>query len=261
MGRNRTGDTWIFSPLLYQLSYRTIPDWECEDRSMTSFCQNYFESIPREILEPYFNPAAALLLPGGGGGERRIFSPERSYQPERLFLPVSQPKRFVIIGPECTGKSTLSAALAQAFNTVWVPEYARGYIDALARPYNETDLLAIAGGQLRSEDEAAGTAKGPLIIDTDLYVVKVWSESAYGRCDRRILEAIAARRYDGYLLTGIDMPWSYDPQREHPAPRERRYFYEQYRDIVQNSGTPWAAIHGNEAERLRLGLDFIGSLK
>ena len=25
VGRDRTADTWIFSPLLYQLSYRTIP--------------------------------------------------------------------------------------------------------------------------------------------------------------------------------------------------------------------------------------------
>jgi hypothetical protein len=25
VGRDRTGDTWIFSPLLYRLSYRTIP--------------------------------------------------------------------------------------------------------------------------------------------------------------------------------------------------------------------------------------------
>ncbi len=24
VGRNRTADTWIFSPLLYQLSYRTV---------------------------------------------------------------------------------------------------------------------------------------------------------------------------------------------------------------------------------------------
>ena len=26
-GQNRTGDTWIFSPLLYQLSYRAIHKW------------------------------------------------------------------------------------------------------------------------------------------------------------------------------------------------------------------------------------------
>lgn len=180
------------------------------------------------------------------------------YQLGGLILQVRQPKRFVVIGPECTGKSTLSAGLAAALHTLWVPEYARGYIDGLRRPYTEPDLLRIAEGQLRSEDEHAARAAQTLIIDTDLYVVKVWSESAYGRCDRRILEAIASRRYDGYLLTGIDMPWSFDPQREHPEPGERRYFYEQYRDIVQNSGVPWVAIHGTGAERLEQAKGFIG---
>lgn len=170
---------------------------------------------------------------------------------------MSLPKRFVVIGPECTGKSTLSEGLARKLGTVWVAEFARAYIDALARPYSEPDLLAIAEGQLRSEDAAAPRAGDLLIVDTDLYVIKVWSESAFGRCDRRILEQIAARQYDGYLLTGIDMPWSFDPQREHPAPDERRYFYEQYRDIVQNSGVPWAAIHGTESERLEQALEFI----
>lgn len=171
-----------------------------------------------------------------------------------------QPKRIVVIGPECTGKSTLSVALAGALGAIWVPEYARSYIDALPRPYNEADLLAIADGQLRGEDEAAARANGILIIDTDLNVLKVWSESAFGRCHRAILEAIAQRRYDGYLLTGIDMPWTYDPQREHPDPAERRYFYEQYHDIVQNGGVPWAAIRGGEQERLQAALAFVRSL-
>lgn len=174
---------------------------------------------------------------------------------------MSQPKRFVVIGPECTGKSTLSTALAAALRTIWVPEYARGYIDALARPYNESDLLAIAEGQLRTEDEGAMRANEILIVDTDLNVLKVWSESAFNRCDRAILETIAQRRYDGYLLTGIDMPWTYDPQREHPDPTERRYFYNQYRDIVQNSGAPWAAILGDEEQRLQAALDFIRGLE
>jgi nicotinamide riboside kinase len=48
--------------------------------------------------------------------------------------------KIVVIGPESTGKSTLSAALAHKLHTVWVPEYARTYIDLLDRPYTEADL-------------------------------------------------------------------------------------------------------------------------
>ncbi len=61
--------------------------------------------------------------------------------------------KIVVLGPESTGKSTLSQKLAAHYNTVWAPEYAREYIDGLQRPYEQADLLSIAEGQLRLEDE------------------------------------------------------------------------------------------------------------
>lgn len=160
-------------------------------------------------------------------------------------------KKIVVIGPESTGKSTLSSQLAAHFKTVWVKEFARGYLETLNRPYEKEDLLTIAEGQLRAEDEVAAGADSILICDTDLHVVKVWSEAKYGDCDPRILEMIANREYDGYLLTYIDIAWEDDPQREHPRPEEREYFYNIYRDIVMNAGTPWADIRGSYEERLQ----------
>ena len=160
-------------------------------------------------------------------------------------------KKIVVIGPESTGKSTLSAQLAAHFNTVWVREFARGYLETLNRPYEANDLVTIAEGQLRSEEEALPAANRLLICDTDLHVIKVWSEAKFGDCDPRILSMIAGRRYDGYLLTYIDIPWEDDPQREHPRPEERAYFYNIYRDIVINSGAPWADIRGGYDERLQ----------
>lgn len=163
----------------------------------------------------------------------------------------------MVIGPESTGKSTLSAQLAVHFNTVWVREFARGFLESLNRPYEAKDLLTIAAGQLQAEDEALAKANGLLICDTDLHVVKVWSEAKYGDCDPRILDMIASRRYDGYLLTYIDIPWEDDPQREHPQPEEREYFYNIYRDIVMNAGLPWADIRGSYEERLQKAISAI----
>lgn len=163
-------------------------------------------------------------------------------------------KKIVVIGPESTGKSTLSAALADALHTLWVPEYARAYIEALDRPYMESDLLHIAHGQLEREDAAAAQCGRVLVCDTDLYVLKVWSEASFGRCHRFILDQIAARQYDHYLLTYIDTPWEHDPLREHPLPEERYYFYHQYRDIVMNSGVPWTDVRGDESMRLATAL-------
>lgn len=166
-------------------------------------------------------------------------------------------KKIVVIGPESTGKSTLSAQIARELNTLWVPEYAREYLEGLGRGYNQDDLLQIAKGQIRNEDALTAKANNFIICDTDLHVVKVWSESKYGFCDKWILEEIARREYDMYLLTFIDVLWEDDPLREHPEEGQRHYFYNVYRDIVQQSGLPWADVRGDEKERLTIVLEAI----
>lgn len=167
---------------------------------------------------------------------------------------MSDIKKIVVIGPESTGKSTLSAALAQELNTVWVPEYARAYLGKLSRPYEQPDLLKIAKGQLELENKLEAKANNLLICDTNLHVIQVWSHARYNSSHRFITENIAARKYDMYLLTNIDTIWEDDPLREHPLPEERRYFYNIYKDIVQNSGLPWADISGTHEERLKKAL-------
>lgn len=166
-------------------------------------------------------------------------------------------KKIVVIGPESTGKSTLSQQLAKALDTLWVPEYARAYLEELDRSYEELDLLKMAQGQLTLEDAIAEDAAKFLVCDTDLYVLKVWSESKYNRCHPWILEQVAARKYDMYLLTDIDIEWEDDPLREHSDPAMRQYFYAIYKEIVINSGLPFAFIHGNPDQRLQQALEVI----
>jgi len=169
-------------------------------------------------------------------------------------------KKVVVIGPESTGKSTLSEKLAAHFNTVWTPEYARDYLDQLNRPYEEHDLLEIAAGQVALERRQAGNANKVLICDTDLYVIKVWSEHKYGHCDPRILNQVAQQHCDLYLLTYIDLPWEEDPQREYPDPAMRTYFYNIYKDIVIASGVNWVDIRGNYQEREALAIAAVEQL-
>ena len=166
-------------------------------------------------------------------------------------------KKIVVIGPESTGKSTLSEALAKALFTAWVPEFARAFLEGLGRPYKEEDLLTIAQGQADSEKQLSATAADLVICDTDLYVIKVWSEHKYGRCHPWILGQIAERKYDLYLLTGIDIDWQHDPLREHADPQMRNYFYNIYKDIAIESGLPWVEIKGSPEQRLQLALDAV----
>ena len=171
---------------------------------------------------------------------------------------MSELKKIAIIGPECTGKSELAQFLADHYHTEWVPEYARAYLDRLYRPYTEDDLLKIAHGQLRLEDEYARDAQKVLICDTNLYVIKIWSEFKYGHCADEILEQIRSRRYDLYLLTYVDIPWQDDPQREHPQRREE--LYQIYHREMQAQGVPFVEIKGERERRRAAAIQAIDSV-
>lgn len=164
-------------------------------------------------------------------------------------------KKVAVIGPECTGKSKLSEFLASHFKTGWVPEYARGYIDNLVRPYQEHDLLTIARGQMRLEDKWEKDCKDIMICDTNLYVIKVWSEFKYGTCDPEILHHIKTRKYDLYLLTNVDIPWEDDPLREHPHQREELYAI--YLNEMKNQAVPCVVIKGDREQRRRTAVEAI----
>ena len=97
-------------------------------------------------------------------------------------------KKIVILGPESTGKSTLCEELAQHYDALWCPEFAREYLLTYGMNYDYDDLLTIAKGQLALEDEYAvlathewaqqeikRTSSPLLFIDTNMYVMKVWA--------------------------------------------------------------------------------------
>jgi len=161
-------------------------------------------------------------------------------------------RKVCVLGPECTGKTFLSESLAKKLNTVWVEEYARAYLNRLNKPYDESDLVKIAHGQVRMEDEWIKDANKILICDTNLYVIKVWSEFKYGHCDKEILDIINQRTYDLYLLTYIDIPWLSDPLREHPDRRQE--LYDIYLREMKGQPVPFVEVKGDEQQRLDTSL-------
>ena len=167
-------------------------------------------------------------------------------------------KKVVVIGPESTGKSSLCEGLAAHYHTDWVPEYAREYLLAHGMNYSFEDLTTIARGQLALEDrlaaEAGAAGQDLLFVDTDMYVMKVWSEFVFGRCDPWILGQIATRRYDAYLLCRTDLPWVKDELREYPDLVSREKLFHFYRDSLVNQGVPWVEIGGQGDQRLQAGI-------
>jgi len=148
--------------------------------------------------------------------------------------------RVAITGPESTGKSSLAKVLAEHYNTLWVPEYSREYIDNLDRDYTYEDVEKIAVSQIQKEKELLPSAKTILFADTELLVIKIWLEHKFNKTPYWLDYEIDRQKYDLYLLCDIDIPWEYDPQREHPELRQ--YFFDLYQQKLKNRGFKYIIV-------------------
>ena len=96
-----------------------------------------------------------------------------------------------------------------------------------------------------------------LFIDTDMYVMKVWCEFVFNKCHNWILNRIADRTYDGYLLCNVDLDWVKDALREYPDSKTRAKLYYYYKDLMVNQSVPWVDISGDYFTRFEKAIDFI----
>ena len=181
--------------------------------------------------------------------------------------------KVVVIGPESTGKSTLCKQLANHYNTLWVPEFAREYLEKNGTDYSYENLLTIAKEQVCLEDQyikrmenlnpetGSSAIQQPLLfIDTDMYVMKIWCEFVFDKCPNWILNQIATRQYDLYLLCNVDLPWTKDALREYPDFEIRDKLYHYYKDVMINQPIPWVEISGDYYQRIKKAVDRIDSL-
>lgn len=171
--------------------------------------------------------------------------------------------KVVLFGPESTGKTTLSEQLARHYNTVWVAEYAREYLQQKWNNERKTcepkDLLPIAEGQIRLENTLSAKATDVLICDTDLLETKVYSEAYYiGHCDPILEKYALANSYDLYLLTYIDVPWVGDDLRDKPNEREKMFDY--FKDTLEKYDRNFVILKGDKKTRLQTAISHIDEL-
>ena len=158
-------------------------------------------------------------------------------------------RKIAIVGPESTGKSTISSMLAEHYETVWVPEYAREYCEKLSAPCTWEDEINMFRGQLELEKELLPKANKILICDTTFITVKIWSDQMFGKAPQEVLDELPKHPYDFYLLMNIDLPWEDDPLRDFPNMRE--HFMEVWHRELQELGANYTVISGQAEERLQ----------
>lgn len=163
--------------------------------------------------------------------------------------------KVAVTGPESAGKTTLAKALAEYYGTVWVPEFARTYLEDLKRPYEEEDLVKIAEGQIALEKSLESKADKILFCDTEMLVIKIWSEYRYQKCHPRILSFLEKQRYDLYFLTAPDIPWEPDPLRENPL--NRTFFFELYETSLKKLRLHYKVLAGSVSDRMEQAVEII----
>ncbi|MFM6975276.1 MAG: AAA family ATPase [Sphingobacteriaceae bacterium] len=166
-------------------------------------------------------------------------------------------KKIAIVGPESTGKSTISAALAAYYHTIWVPEYAREYCEKLTEPCTWQDEINMFRGQLELEKQLLPKANQILICDTTFITVKIWSDEIFGQSPQEVVDELPKHPYDFYLLMDIDLPWQDDPLRDFPTLRE--HFMVIWHKELQALNANYQVISGSGEERFQNAVQAIDS--
>jgi len=170
--------------------------------------------------------------------------------------------KIAMFGPESTGKTTLAIQLADHYKTAWVPEFARDYLqkkwDMQQQICDVDDMLPIAYGQTKLENDGQAVADTYLFCDTNLMVTKVFSEVYYNYCDPALDKAAQEHEYDLFFLTDIDVPWEKDDLRDRAEGRDAVFGLFK-KSLIENN-KPFITLSGDKNLRLEKAISIIDDL-
>lgn len=169
--------------------------------------------------------------------------------------------RVVLFGPESTGKSTLSRQLASYYKTVYVPEFAREFLQAKFDRTGEVcgfeDLMPICIGQRKLENEKVSQASGYLFCDTDALETYTYSHIYFGKAPEGVTRMVEKSHYELYLLMDVDLPWEKDDLRDRPDDREA--IYKMFKKALDTFGKKYITISGVGDDRLKNAIEAINN--
>ena len=170
--------------------------------------------------------------------------------------------KIALFGPESTGKTTLAIQLAEHFKTAWAPEFARDYLqekwEKSSQICDVNDMLPIAYGQTKLENDSLSVANKFLFCDTNLLVTKVFSEVYYNFCDPLLEKAALKHEYDLFFLTNIDVPWEKDDLRDKPEGRESVFAV--FKQTLIDNNKPFITLSGDKDLRLNKAVSIVNDL-
>ncbi len=162
--------------------------------------------------------------------------------------------RIAFTGPESCGKSTLAKWLSEMYRLPLSEEFAREYLSQ-KESYIQDDLNSITLGQLADWQKKGAE----FVADTEMTVLKIWSEYRFKNAAPLILEAHKNQAFDHYFLCAPDIPWEADPLRENPSNRDELFIlYEA--EIIKNQWT-YTILKGSLEKRQKEVIRVLNTLQ
>lgn len=154
--------------------------------------------------------------------------------------------KITFTGPESSGKTSLSKAIADHFDAQWFPEHARAYLLDRDGKYKFGHIEQIAINQeiLRESSEKSGIK----IYDTENTVLYIWSTFKYNKCADSVKSLMENQRFSHYFLCSPEgIPWEEDPLRE--SPNHRAELFELYIAELRKQNADFTILEGDFEER------------
>jgi NadR type nicotinamide-nucleotide adenylyltransferase len=180
---------------------------------------------------------------------------ENPYQ-YRGFIPPNVYKDLittvVFLGGESTGKSTLAKALAEKYETLYMPEYGAEYWYAHQQDMKLTSsqLVEIAWGHIERENEKVTRANKYLFVDTNALTTYLYSLDYHGYAPPE-LSACADNcktRYDLVFLCNDDMPFENTWDRR--GVETRRKSQKRFTHELRARDIPFTLLEGSLEQRI-----------
>lgn len=169
-------------------------------------------------------------------------------------------KKICFIGPEATGKSTLSKKLASSFDTVVAQEYAKSYIHQKKSDLVFSDMSLIAKRQIYVEKSLCRMVNKIMFCDSDPLTTAVWSQTLFGTISFELKELVLTTKYDLTFLMYPDTPWVWDEHRnfEKSSTLEFRLkMFENMKQFLDQIKRNYIVLYGSYEEKEKQALKAI----